>query len=546
MRYLRLDMRYSKLFILVFIHLRLSAQSPEEIVQKVGSNFVKWSKFELTERPLDHIQQGILVMYPTRMDALDVETIITVNELGPRYVNISASPARMKVLINSELVFDGRSKKGTPKMLDQGVYESEFRAALPPFPGDYQIQIEYYPEGAATTIFLWLTDELGNIQHDREFRTDWDFIDTFLYRFKSRTSNDELDWQFPVEPPSALQFESELNDWKYSTGMMLDAMWQASNHFSSIDFSGFVRQHTDFFVENLNKVSEEKQSKGAIQSPFHRYFRYQQLDDFGPQTVPFLNLFELETSKPFVSKGLSKLLYKSIRLVDGAYARVVPDSLSLWSEDLYMSTMLLSRAYQNTQSPKYLQEAIKQTILYNRHLKDRKSRIYAHGFFAENVEQSPAKWARANGLVLLANMELLKAMPVSHPERESILRIYRSHAASLRDLQSLDGRWHQVLNNDTTYLETSASAMFIAAFAEGLKNDWLFNKAEFRQSTLKGWVALTEQVDDEGNVSGISPETAILYSDEEYENLRPIENDPVGLAAVIYAAIAIDRLGMSK
>jgi len=537
-------MRYLFFTFLSVVSTILYAQSPEEIAQKICSSFEKRSTFELTEKPLNHVQQGVLVMRPTRMDAIDLETIITVNEMGGRYVNMAANPGRIKVWRDDEVIFDGRSKTdGILQALDAGVFREEFRYPLPPFRGDYQIRVEYYPEGETNTVFLWLTDERGNMKHDRDFRSDWDFTETYPYRFKSRTSADELDWQFPTQI-TGLHYASEngMNDWQYSNGMMLDAMWKASDYFAALDFKEFVTQHLDFFVKNFDRVVEEKKNSGGIESPFKRYFRYQQLNDFGPQTVPFLNLPDSETNGKFVSKGLNKLLYKALRLNDGSYARLTPDSLSLWSEDLYMSTVLLTRAYAKNGSQKYLQEAIKQTILFNKHLKDRNTRVYAHGFFAENAEQSASKWARPNGLVILANVELLRVMPENHPERESILRIYRSHASSLKDFQSLDGRWHQVLDNDTTYLETSASAMFVAAFAEGLQNDWLFNKAEFKKSAIKGWVAITEQIDEKGNVKGISPETSILYSDEEYENLEPIVNHPAALGAILYAAMAVDKL----
>jgi rhamnogalacturonyl hydrolase YesR len=249
-----------------------------------------------------------------------------------------------------------------------------------------------------------------------------------------------------------------------------------------------------------------------------------------------------EKHSEFVSKALNRMLYKSIRLSDGAFARYTPDSLSLWTEDLYFATILLVRAYEETNSRKYLQEAIKQAIIYNERLKDRKTRIFWHGYFAENAEQSTSKWGRANGWFAMANVELLKVLPLDHPDRESILRIFRLHASSLRDFQSLDGRWHQILDNDTTYLETSASAMFVTAFAEGVRNDWLFNKAEFRKAAISGWLAIDSQIDEAGNVKGISPEAPILYSDEEYENLAPVLNHPAGLGAILYACIAIDKL----
>lgn len=537
-------MRYVISTLFLAIAPTLLAQSPEEIAQKICSNFQKRSSFELTEKTLDYIQQGVLVMRPTRTDAIDIETVVTVNELGSRYINMAANPGKIKVWRDEEVIFNGRSKiVGIPQALDAGVFKPEFRYLLPPFPGDYQIRVEYYPEDDASTVFLWIADEKGKVMENRDFRSDWDFMETYPYRFKSLTSSDELDWKFPTKT-TGLQYDSEngMNDWQYSTGMMLDAMWRASEHFSGVDFKKFVSGHLDFFTENFERVEKEKQRSGVIESPFNRYFRYQQFDDFGPQTIPFLNLPESERNKKFISKGLNRSLYKALRLNDGSYARLTPDSLSLWAEDLYMGTILLCRAYEKNGSQKYLQEAIKQTILFNKHLKDRNTRVYTHGFFAATVEQSTTKWARANGMVLLANVELLRVMPENHPERESILRIYRSHASSLRDFQSLDGRWHQVLDNDTTYLETSASALFVAAFAEGLQNNWLFNKAEFRQSIIKGWVAITEQIDVEGNVKGISPETPILYSDEEYEKLEPVLNHPAGLGAILYAAMAVDKL----
>jgi len=39
-------------------------------------------------------------------------------------------------------------------------------------------------------------------------------------------------------------------------------------------------------------------------------------------------------------------------------------------------------------------------------------------------------------------------------------------------LQDASGLWHQILDEPGTYLESSATAMFICAFSRGLRNGW--------------------------------------------------------------------------
>jgi rhamnogalacturonyl hydrolase YesR len=98
-----------------------------------------------------------------------------------------------------------------------------------------------------------------------------------------------------------------------------------------------------------------------------------------------------------------------------------------------------------------------------------------------------------------------------------------------------------VLDNPDTYLETSATAMFIRAFAEGIRNGWL-PAEEYVDAVRRGWDALTRQVRDDGMVEGIVRGTPIFYSDEEYDSHPVRLNDPRGLGAVLHAAVAVDRL----
>jgi rhamnogalacturonyl hydrolase YesR len=142
---------------------------------------------------------------------------------------------------------------------------------------------------------------------------------------------------------------------------------------------------------------------------------------------------------------------------------------------------------------------------------------------------------------MMAKTELLLDMPVDHPQREALLDAFRNHAEGLLSVQSADGRWHQVLDNPDTYLETSCTAMFTRAFAEGVTNGWL-PEEEFMEAAERGWSAVANQIRPDGRVEGIVRGTPIFYSDMEYNDHPTRLNDPRGLGAVLYAAASIKRL----
>lgn len=356
-------------------------------------------------------------------------------------------------------------------------------------------------------------------------------------------------WDLPKrhlvkELPGSHPFQN----WHYSTGVFLDAMEQVNTIFPELDYSDYINQHLDFFLENRNQIQRMMEEYGIIEPVFGHYFRFSLLDDMGMQTVPYINRL-LKRSEEYAvdseefelaQRVTSHILTKAARLPDGTFARFNPDSMVVWADDLYMGSVVLLKMHELTGEGKYLDEVINQVKLFDHHLKDAKDNLYWHGWFSRNGEPSSTKWARANGWTMMAKTELLLAMNEADPRRKEMLEIFRRHAAALLKVQSPEGSWHQVLNAPSTYLETSATAMFVRAYALGVTNGWLENEL-YTDAIEKGWIALTHQVDKNGDISGIVRGTPILFSDEEYANWRPRKNDPRGLGSIIYAALAVEE-----
>ena len=193
----------------------------------------------------------------------------------------------------------------------------------------------------------------------------------------------------------------------------------------------------------------------------------------------------------------------------------------------------------------YLEEAVNQILLIDKHLSDPEAGVYWHGFFGHSEKHTSSKWGRANGWTIMAKTDALLVLDKSNKKYASLLKAFQVHARGPLKLQSEDGCWHQVLDNPATYLETSSSAMFVRAFAEGIRNGWL-SRDEFSAATVKGWKAVTRQITQNGLVKGIVKGTPILFSDEQYNNHPVRLNDPRGLGAILYMAVSMEKLRIEK
>ena len=94
--------------------------------------------------------------------------------------------------------------------------------------------------------------------------------------------------------------------------------------------------------------------------------------------------------------------------------------------------------------------------------------MYRHGFDAATGAQSCCAWGRANGWQMMGHVDALAALPADHPRFNDSLAVFQRHAGAMASLQNKsDGRWHQVLDAPTTYLETSVTAMTLYGMAIG-------------------------------------------------------------------------------
>jgi len=146
--------------------------------------------------------------------------------------------------------------------------------------------------------------------------------------------------------------------------------------------------------------------------------------------------------------------------------------------------------------------------------------LFRHGW-VESMNPHPAFfWGRANGWAILTMCEVLDVLPTSDPLYPLVLSLYQRHAAGLSALQSGTGFWHQLLDRNDSYLETSATAIYTYALAHGVNQGWLDAKAYGPVAQL-GWNAVSTKITINGEVEGTCVGTGMGF-DPAFYCFRPV------------------------
>ena len=224
--------------------------------------------------------------------------------------------------------------------------------------------------------------------------------------------------------------------------------------------------------------------------------------------------------RPWIDNYVQYVSGGQMRLADGTLARNRPLPDSLWLDDLYMSVPCLAQAGKLTGERRYYDDAARQILQFSERMFVRDRGLYRHGW-VQGMQYHPAFfWGRANGWALMAMAELLEVLPENHPRRAAILELYRAHAAGLIAVQGHAGLWHQLLDRQDSYEETSASAMFVFAIAHGINRGWL-DPLAFGPPVSLGWNAVAKKVNARGQVEGTCVGTGMGW-DPMFYMYRPV------------------------
>jgi unsaturated rhamnogalacturonyl hydrolase len=204
-----------------------------------------------------------------------------------------------------------------------------------------------------------------------------------------------------------------------------------------------------------------------------------------------------------------------------------------WIDDMYMISAVQGQAFRATGDKVYLDRAALAMAAYLDKLQQ------SNGLFF-HAPDSPFFWSRGNGWFAAGMAELLRALPADHPQRERVMRGYRTMLESLLKFQGEDGLWKQLIDKPESWPETSGTGMFAFAMVTGVKEGWL-DGASYGPAARKAWLGLVQYLDADANIREVCIGTNKGYSVEYYIARGRKTGDLHGQAPVLWTASALLR-----
>lgn len=375
---------------------------------------------------------------------------------------------------------------------------------------------------------------LRNVAGNIIAHTSYKVVDTQTGEKFSNSKDLPVDKKYRIDSP--------YNTWNYWNGVLNLGMVQLSSTLSDESYLDYAKKNVSFVFDHEDYFRKQYNA-GAAKHDIRQRFRLEILDDCGAMGAGILAVQKLEPQKryrDYLDLAADHIMNKELRLADGILCRATPYKMTVWGDDLYMSVPFLARMGDLSGNRKYFDEAAKQVILFNKYLWDSQTRLFFHCWYNDIQQHGVAYWGRCNGWIIMAQVELLDKLPKDHPQRAELISLLTRQIVGLSRYQDASGLWHQLINMENTYLETSSSAMFTYAIAKAINKGWLDRR--YAYIAAQGWEGISTKILADGQVEGICMGTSISTATNYYANRPTPLNDIHGLGAVILAGCEVKKL----
>lgn len=310
----------------------------------------------------------------------------------------------------------------------------------------------------------------------------------------------------------------------YEWGVTYSGMLLAAETTGDARYSEYVKKRLSFiakWVPAIKKKVADSVLKGNY--PLRQPIQPHALDDAGAVCAAMIKATRAGVNndlRPLIDNYMNYISTKEYRLPDGTLARNRPQKNTLWLDDLYMSVPALAQMGKLTGDKKYYDDAVKQVQQFAKRMFDKEKGLYMHGWVQDMNPHPEFHWGRANGWAIMATVELLDVLPETHPGRAFLLQQLQAHAKGLAAVQSGSGFWHQLLDRNDSYLETSATAIYAYCIAHACNKGWLDAKA-YAPMAMLAWNAVSTKVNATGQVEGVCVGTGMGF-DPAFYYYRPV------------------------
>ena len=205
-----------------------------------------------------------------------------------------------------------------------------------------------------------------------------------------------------------------------------------------------------------------------------------------------------------------------------------------------MTCLFLGKAGILLGKNKYLIECERQFLLHTKYLSDRKTGLWFHGWTFEGRHNfGKGLWGRGNGWISFAIADLLEFDGISESVKLFLQETLYTQARALRQYQDESGMWHTLIDDDTSYLESSGTCGMAYGILKGVRLGYI--PEEYRAMGELAAKAIIERIDEDGAVLDVSYGTNVGNTADDYKNI-PLCVMPYGQALAILLLLELSHI----
>ena len=227
------------------------------------------------------------------------------------------------------------------------------------------------------------------------------------------------------------------------------------------------------------------------------------------------------------------------RTKEGGFQHMTSDTLNdqeLWDDTLFMTVLFLANMGRIEGKRSYIEEAQYQFLLHAKYLADKEAGLWYHGWtFNGNHNFAGAFWGRGNCWVTIAIPEFLQMVQCDADVQQQLQQVLLRQVESLVQYQDASGMWHTLIDDPTSYVESSATCGFAYGILKAA-HDGLIDQS-YTEVALKALKPILGYIADDGVVHQVSYGTPMGRETKDfYKNieLRPM---PYGQALAMLLMI---------
>lgn len=208
-----------------------------------------------------------------------------------------------------------------------------------------------------------------------------------------------------------------------------------------------------------------------------------------------------------------------------------------WADTLFMAAFFLLRVGVELEDEDIIEDALNQYYWHIKYLQDSATGLYYHGYNNINKDHmSGFYWGRANAWAAFTMSQVGGILPKCYlyPKYMDVAGSLNEQLAALKLVQTENGLWRTILDDEGSYEEISASAGIAAAMVT--RGNPLHSK--YINKAIKGMLA---NISEDGRVLNVSGGTAVMNDRDGYRNISRdwIQGWGQGLALAFFSQLLV-------